>query len=622
MKQFISNLDRRVKYAIFLVVDIVCLIFCFFVALVLRLNDPLPIERFATASGVLGLMLICLVVCFFVFRLHLKKTSSSDLNSAFDVVLMVATITTVTFILNAYFRLGSPRTVPLITGALFLLAVLANRIIARKILQNIIYRSSDRIAVAIYGAGSAGTQLASTLFNSARYKPALFVDENPYLQGLDISGLRVYPPSRLKEMVQRGRVEEVLLAMPSLKSSQRERVGKLLEGIDCKVQEVPAYEEIIKSGDIVSSLREINPDELLGRTKVEIKLAETDVIYKGANVLVSGAGGSIGSELCRMILKIAPKRLVLFDLSEFSLYKIERELKPLADAAGIELVPVLGSVCDGVLLTRIFKQYEIRVVLHAAAYKHVPLVESNILQGIRNNVYGTKVIAEVAMQCGVKNFTLVSTDKAVRPTSVMGATKRIAELILQDLHETGSGDCVFSIVRFGNVLGSSGSVIPLFRQQIEQGGPVVVTHEDVTRYFMTISEAAQLVLVASSYAEGGDVFLLDMGQPVKIIDLARRMIELSGYSIRDKNNPDGDIEVQIGNLRPGEKLYEELLIGGDILATPHPKIMRAQEGNLSSREMVVIFKKLDKAVAAQNFESAKAILFEANKACNNLPDQP
>lgn len=531
---------------------------------------------------------------------------------------MVTVVTLVSFISNTYFQMGAPRTVPLITGVLFLLAVVFSRIIALKLIQMLILRASDRKPVAIYGAGSAGTQLAATLAYSTFYKPVLFVDENPYLQGLDISGLKVYEPARLKNFVEQGRIKEVLLAMPRLEASQRKRVGKQLEDIDCKVQEVPTYEEVIKSGDLLSSLREINPEELLGRSKVEIELTKNSTLYKDANVLVSGAGGSIGSELCRMIIKINPKRLVIFEMSEFSLYNIERELKPITDEQGIELIPILGSVCDASLLMNIFKRYEIDVVLHAAAYKHVPLVECNILEGIKNNVFGTKVIAEAAMNSGVKNFTLISTDKAVRPTSVMGATKRVAELILQNLQEEGRGNCIFSMVRFGNVLGSSGSVIPLFKQQIEQGGPVIVTHQDITRYFMTINEAAQLVLVASSYAEGGDVFVLDMGEPVKIIELAKRMVNLSGYTVRDKDNPDGDIEVKISQLRPGEKLYEELLIDENILKTPHVKIMRAEESKLLPKKMNSALKKLEKAIANQDSESAKQILFSINAECNGL----
>lgn len=618
MLNFVSKLSRRIKYSIILFTDLIMLVFCFFFALILRLNDPLPFEWFLKSSNVLLLMLVCVTVFFFIFRLHLKKISSFNISSSYSVAALAIIVTLISFTLNNYLQLGAPRTVPLITGVLFFMAMISSRVVANRLIQMLILSSSDRKAVAIYGAGSAGTQLVSTLSNSTFYKPVLFIDENPYLQGLDILGLRVYDPSFLKDFVKEGKVEEVLLAMPSLKGSLRKRVGKQLEDIDCKVQEVPAYEEIIKSGDLLSSLREINPEELLGRNNVKIELSENSAIYKGANVLVSGAGGSIGSELCRMIVKVNPKRLVIFEMSEFSLYNIEKELKPLTDEQGIELVPVLGSVCDGSLLKHLFQRYEIDVVLHAAAYKHVPLVECNIIEGIKNNVFGTKVIAEAAMNCGVKNFTLISTDKAVRPTSVMGATKRIAEIILQNLHEEGNGDCTFSMVRFGNVLGSSGSVIPVFKQQIELGGPVVVTHKDITRYFMTINEAAQLVLVASSYAEGGDVFVLDMGEPVKIIELARSMIELSGFTVRDKDNPDGDIEIKIGELRPGEKLYEELLIDENILKTPNNKIMRAQESKLSSKKMASALKKLGTAITNQDAKVAKEILFEINRDCNNL----
>lgn len=618
MLNFVSKLSRRIKYSIILFTDLIMLVFCFFFALILRLNDPLPFEWFLKSSNVLLLMLVCVTVFFFIFRLHLKKISSFNISSSYSVAALAIIVTLISFTLNNYLQLGAPRTVPLITGVLFFIAMISSRVVANRLIQMLILSSSDRKAVAIYGAGSAGTQLVSTLSNSTFYKPVLFIDENPYLQGLDILGLRVYDPSFLNDFVKEGKVEEVLLAMPSLKGSLRKRVGKQLEDIDCKVQEVPAYEEIIKSGDLLSSLREINPEELLGRNNVKIELSENSAIYKGANVLVSGAGGSIGSELCRMIVKVNPKRLVIFEMSEFSLYNIEKELKPLTDEQGIELIPVLGSVCDGSLLKHLFQRYEIDVVLHAAAYKHVPLVECNIIEGIKNNVFGTKVIAEAAMNCGVKNFTLISTDKAVRPTSVMGATKRIAEIILQNLHEEGNGDCTFSMVRFGNVLGSSGSVIPVFKQQIELGGPVVVTHQDITRYFMTINEAAQLVLVASSYAEGGDVFVLDMGEPVKIIELARSMIELSGFTVRDKDNPDGDIEIKIGELRPGEKLYEELLIDENILKTPNNKIMRAQESKLSSKKMASALKKLGTAITNQDAKVAKEILFEINRDCNNL----
>lgn len=519
---------------------------------------------------------------------------------------------------NIYFEMGAPRTVPLITGVLFLLVLILSRIFALRLIQMLTLRASVRKPVAIYGAGSAGTQLAAILANSAFYKPVLFIDENPHLQGLDISGLRVYEPVKLKSFVKKGKIEEILLAMPSLKPSQRNKLGKQLEDIDCKVQEMPTYEEIIKSGDLLSSLREINPEALLRRSKVEIELTENSTLYKDANILVSGAGGSIGSELCRMIIKINPKRLVIFEISEFSLYNIERELKLATDEQGIELIPILGSVCDEPLLLNLFKCYEIDVVFHAAAYKHVPVVESNILEGIKNNIFGTKVIAQAAMNSGVKNFTLISTDKAIRPTSVMGATKRVAELILQNLHKEGKNNCIFSIVRFGNVLGSSGSVIPLFKQQIDQGGPVFVTHPDITRYFMTVNEASKLVLVASSYAKGGDVFVLDMGEPVKIIELAKRMINLSGYTVRDKDNPDGDIEVKISQLRPGEKLYEELLIDENILKTQHPKIMRVEESKLLSMKLNSTLRKLERAIANQDAESAKQTLFNIESKCNNV----
>ena len=618
MIQFISKLNRKIKYSIVLLTDLITLIFCFFFALTLRLNELFPFEWLYESLSTLLLMLGCTIVFFFVFRLHRTKTSDFNITTSYNALAMVATVTLISLILNIYFQMGAPRTVPLIAGILFILAVILSRVIGFKLFQMLILWDSNRIAIAIYGAGAAGTQLAATLLNSTFYKPVLFVDENPHLQGLDILGLKVYEPTYLKDLVRRGMVEEILLALPNLTATQRKRVAEQLKNIDCKIKEVPVYEEIIKSGNLLSSLQEINSEDLLARSTVEIEMTKNLRIYKDANIFVSGAGGFIGSELCRMILKINPKRLIIFEISEISLYNIEKELRLLIDKQDIELIPVLGSVCDLSLLTHLFKSYEISVVLHTAAYKHVPLVESNTIEGIKNNIFGTKVIAEAATNCDVKNFMLISTDKAVRPTSVMGATKRVAELILQNLQKKDRNKCTFSMVRFGNVLGSSGSVIPLFKEQIEQGGPVVVTHKDVTRYFMTANEAAQLVLVANSYAKGGDVFVLDMGDPVKIIELAMRMIELSGYTIRDKDNPDGDIEIKISKLRPGEKLYEELLIDKGTLETPHIKIMRAEESDLPSKEMESALKKLQRVIVNQDEKVAKEILFEINRKSNNL----
>lgn len=352
------------------------------------------------------------------------------------------------------------------------------------------------------------------------------------------------------------------------------------------------------------AVRWISSDDLLGRNVVDLDVPDVVRTFADRSVLISGAGGSIGSELCRQVLSCSPRRIVLFELCEFALYSIDREIRPFAEAAGVEVACVLGSICDRGRIRSVMQEHGVEIVLHAAAYKHVPLVEGNEIEGVKNNVFGTRVLAEVARELHVERFIMISTDKAVRPTNVMGATKRLAEMIVQDL-QSRSRTTRFAIVRFGNVLGSSGSVIPLFKSQIAVGGPVTVTHPEVTRYFMAISEAAGLVLLAGAYAQGGDVFVLDMGRPVRIIDLARRMIELSGLTVRDALNPDGDIEIRFIGLRPGEKLYEELLIDSAVLPTPHPKILRARETCPSAAEVAGIIRALQAAIAANSAEAAR-----------------
>jgi FlaA1/EpsC-like NDP-sugar epimerase len=364
---------------------------------------------------------------------------------------------------------------------------------------------------------------------------------------------------------------------------------------------------MINGKGLVESLKPVSADDLLGRDKVDLDLEEVDRTYAGKCVMVTGAGGSIGSELCRQLILCGIRKLVLFEHSELALYSIERELQPDTEKLGIELATVLGSVTDAQRVESALRTHKIQGLLHAAAYKHVPLVEANEISGLRNNVIGTRILADAALRVGIERFVLISTDKAVRPTNVMGASKRLAELVIQDF-ASRSKKTLFSMVRFGNVLGSSGSVIPLFREQIEKGGPVTLTHGDVTRYFMTIPEAARLVLLAGSYARGGDVFVLDMGKPTKIYDLACSMIELSGRTVRNADNPEGDIEVKVTGLRPGEKLYEELLIGNDMLTTPHAKILRAQESSLSEIEIANALRDLSTSFEKDDVALARGVI--------------
>ena len=485
---------------------------------------------------------------------------------------------------------GVPRTVGLIQPILLLLLVGASRAAARVWLGGL-YQRQMRLAslpqTLIYGAGSAGRQLASAMNNSAEIRVVGFLDDDDRLHGQVLNGLPIHNPADLDEILSGSLIADVLLALPSVSRQRRNEILNALKPHKVAVRTLPGLSDIATGKIKLSDVRELDIDDLLGREPVKPNGLLLNLNTHHKTVLVTGAGGSIGSELCRQILKTQPKQLLLVDMSEFALYLIHQKLQALVanDAPDIEIVPLLASVCDEVRMHEIMDTWKPHTVYHAAAYKHVPLVEHNPAEGVRNNVWGTWVCAEAALRSKVRNFVLISTDKAVRPTNIMGATKRLAEMVLQALAEAGAGTTgartTFSMVRFGNVLGSSGSVVPLFREQIKNNGPITLTHAEMTRYFMTIPEAAQLVIQAGAMGQGGDVFVLDMGQPVKIIDLARRMVELSGLTVRDEQRPDGDIELNVTGLRPGEKLYEELLIGDNPQPTQHQRIMKAQEQFLS-----------------------------------------
>jgi FlaA1/EpsC-like NDP-sugar epimerase len=513
---------------------------------------------------------------------------------------------------------GVPRTVGLIQPMLLLLLVGASRAAARVWLGGLYHQQLRKAALPqalIYGAGSAGRQLASAMANSPEIRVVGFLDDDDRLHGHVLNGLPIHNPGDLAEILSVSPITDVLLALPSVSRQRRNDILNTLKPHKVAVRTLPGLSDIATGKVSLSDVRELDIDDLLGREPVKPNGLLLNLNTHQKTVLVTGAGGSIGSELCRQILKTNPKQLLLVEMSEFALYQIHQELQALlagerpsvaepeegatkamdstleaaaASQPEIEIVPLLASVCDEVRMHEIMDTWKPHTVYHAAAYKHVPLVEHNPAEGVRNNVWGTRVCAEAAMRHSVRNFVLVSTDKAVRPTNIMGATKRLAEMVLQALAEMNAAvaaqggraptaKTTFSMVRFGNVLGSSGSVVPLFREQIKNGGPITLTHADITRYFMTIPEAAQLVIQAGAMGQGGDVFVLDMGQPVKIIDLARRMVELSGMTVRDELHPDGDIELTVTGLRPGEKLYEELLIGDNPKPTQHPRIMKAHE---------------------------------------------
>jgi len=488
--------------------------------------------------------------------------------------------------------------------------MLSSRFVARSYLTQL-GSNQNAIPVAIYGAGHAGVQVATAFRASHNYSPMFMIDDKEELQGAIIAGLQVYSSKNLPELIEKNQIQEIHLVMPSISKKTQKLILNRLEKLRVKVKVTPPIHDLLNGELTVKDLREIEIEDLLGRDAVTPNPALMAACIADKTVAVTGAGGSIGSELCRQILMQKPVKLILVDMSEFALYSIEKELLELksSHALATEILPFLVSVLDSAKCQKILTTFNVQTVYHAAAYKHVPLVEQNPVEGVRNNVFGTLSIAQAALRAGVKNFVLISTDKAVRPTNVMGSTKRLAELILQGLAAQQS-TTRFCMVRFGNVLGSSGSVVPLFRQQILAGGPITLTHPDITRYFMTIPEAAQLVLQAGSMGAGGDVFVLDMGEPVKILDLAERMVHLSGLSLKSESDDGKSIEIQLVGLRPGEKLFEELLIGENVDGTEHPLIMRAEESMIAWSVLQPKLEKLEAACKNFAYEEVRNLLLE------------
>lgn len=499
-----------------------------------------------------------------------------------------------------------PGTAITIYWALALLYVGGSRLLARQLL---IQRPRESERVAIFGAGEAGARLASSLYAGRDFLPVAFVDDNSSLWGSVIHGVEVYAPSQLADLVRIYDIRRVLLALPSVNHRRRREILATLEPLGVHVQTVPDIGDIVVGHARVEDIRDVDASDLLGREPVAPDPRLFDACIRNKVVMVTGAGGSIGSELVRQIARLGPRRVVLLEMSELALYNIDRELRHIvaAERLEVEVTALLGNAHHKYRMREIIQAYGVQTLYHAAAYKHVPIVEENIIEGIHNNVIATWYTAEAAHECGVETFVLISTDKAVNPTNVMGATKRLAEIVLQGIQKRGSRTR-FCMVRFGNVLESSGSVVPLFREQIRHGGPVTVTHPDVIRYFMTIPEASQLVLQAGAMAHGGDLFVLDMGKPVRIVELARRMISLSGMTVRDEATPDGDIEIRFTGLRPAEKLFEELLIGNNVAGTEHPMIMRAFEHSPEWPEVQELLQQLIVAMGQFDVREAREAL--------------
>jgi len=531
-------------------------------------------------------------------------------------VTVVAGVSLSVLVLAGFDRFFASHEIPLsafgIYGALALLYVGGSRFVARALFLRTGANGHPRARVAIYGAGDAGARVCSALLGGPDFEPVAFIDDKESLHGSSINGIRVYGSHSLEDLVRRRRIDRVLLAMPSASRRRRREILTTLEPLGVRVQSLPNMSDLVSGKAHISELRDVDVSDLLGRDPVPPRPKLFGACVRGKCVLVTGAGGSIGAELCRQILLLGPTRLVLFEMSELALYNVQRELEEVAahERLSVEIVPLLGNAHHRHRVREVLATFGVQTIYHAAAYKHVPIVEHNVIEGIHNNVIATWYTAEAALETGVETFVLISTDKAVNPANVMGATKRLAELVLQAL-QGRTTQTRFCMVRFGNVLASSGSVVPLFQEQIRRGGPVTVTHPDVIRYFMTIPEAAQLVVQAGSMAKGGDVFVLDMGRPVRIDDLARRLINLMGLTVRDAANPDGDIEIEYTGLRTAEKLFEELLIGSHVTGTDHPMIMRAIEHHLPWAKMQEMLNDLLVALASFDCHRALALLTES-----------
>ena len=609
----ILALPRPIKRLLVLATDIALCVLTVWIAFYLRLDQWVrmyddPFWRGDWAAAIAALIAIPLFITHGFYRVifrHANLIALSMVLRAFAIYwVLYAGIITVIGVP------GIPRTVGVIQPLLLMVGVGLSRGLAHYWLGGAyrrIWRRASLPKALIYGAGEAGRQLSLAMVSNPQLRVIGFLDDDKSLHGQVINGHKVYDPQTLEDLAISHRVSTVLLALPSVSRHRRHEILAMIKEAKVGVRTLPSVTDLAQGRVTVSDLRELEIEDLLGRDPVAPERSLLEKNIRNKVVMVTGAGGSIGSELCRQIAELEPKQLVLFEQSEYALYQIEAELARRLEPNGTELTPVLGSVQDELQLTDVMRRFSAQTVYHAAAYKHVPLVEHNPTEGIKNNVFGTLTAAQAAIAAGVEDFVLISTDKAVRPTNVMGASKRLAEMVLQALAAQNS-QTRLTMVRFGNVLGSSGSVVPKFRQQIQDGGPVTLTDPEVTRYFMTLSEAAELVIQAGAMAQSGDVFVLDMGEPIKIIDLARRMIELSGLSVKDEQHPEGDILIATTGLRPGEKLYEELLIGENPQPTSHRRIMRASEEFVAWPELKPRLEELRTVLQTRDANRIKASL--------------
>lgn len=603
-------LPRPIKRLISIFVDSIFIISAFWFALFLRLGSGVDIY-----NADYWALIACIVPFSIVVNINLGlyRAVIRFLNSTAIIAVTVSVL--LSFIILALsalvLEISVPRSIPIIYGAFLFVLIGGSRFAVRSFVSN--FSSYKKINVLIYGAGSSGVQLVNALSNGEQYSPVCLVDDNKKLHGLTINGKRVYAPKEIERLVAKHNIKRILLAIPSASKNERARILNFLQQANIEVLAIPGMVDLVSGRAKIDDFVEVSIEDLLGRDTVPPNKDLMHADIKDKVVMVTGAGGSIGAELCRQIIHQKPTKLVLFEASEFNLYTIHKELENYTAKNGLDvkIFPVLGKVQNKLVSEKVLQSFKVQTVYHAAAYKHVPIVEGNVVEGIFNNVFGTLYLAQAAISAGIETFVLISTDKAVRPTNVMGTTKRMAELCLQALANKKGHSTRFCMVRFGNVLGSSGSVIPLFKSQIQQGGPITLTHKDITRYFMTIPEAAQLVIQAGALGMGGDVFVLDMGKSVKIYDLATKLIHLSGLQLKHEGNPDGDIAIVETGLRPGEKLYEELLIGGDVGKTGNERIMTASEVFLPWSELSLILDDLNSACIDFNQDAIRDILLNA-----------
>ncbi len=625
LRTWFVGLSRRVKACILISADSFFTVFALWAAFSLRWSDwYIPKGHEWYLFAVAPVIAVPIFIRLGLYRAIIRYIEIRALWTIIQATTLYALI--FAFIIYESGIKGIPRTVSLLNWLLIIVLVSSSRFFVRWWLADVYFRISDngedhkdhnKKNVVIYGAGSAGVQLASALIHGGEFKTVAFIDDNPLLHKQKINGIKICPFDSLSYLIEKFHVANVLLAMPSASRVRVREIIELLEPYAVHVLSLPSVSDIAQGRVTFDVLQEIDIADLLGRDPVAPVTSLLQANITDKVVMVTGAGGSIGSELCRQILRLQPHKLVLYEINEFALYEIEKDLNQQLSKINAEesiaLLPVLGSVTNADRVEKVCKAFHVQTIYHAAAYKHVPMVEKNPAEAVWNNILGTLRTAQSAINAGVETFVLISTDKAVRPTNTMGATKRFAELILQALSMNADNKpgTRFTMVRFGNVLGSSGSVVPLFREQIARGGPVTVTDERIIRYFMTIPEASQLVIQAGAMGQGGDVFVLDMGEPIRIIDLAKRMIHLSGLQIRDEKHPDGDIEIQFTGLRAGEKLYEELLIGDNVSKTTHPRIMRAEETMINWTELEKMLVSLEHAAKNDDFEQIRIILQQA-----------